>query len=38
LRVGDGQGSERLLPFVAAVVLEVDLAAARVRVAWEMDW
>ena len=38
LRVGDGQGAERLLPFVAAVVLEVELAQARVRVAWEIDW
>lgn len=38
LRVGDGQGADRLLPFVAAVVLEVDLAQARVRVDWEMDW
>ncbi|EXI79380.1 MAG: Ribosome maturation factor RimM [Candidatus Accumulibacter appositus] len=38
LRVGDGQGVDRLLPFVAAVVLEVDLAQARVRVDWEMDW
>ena len=40
LRVGDGRGTEpeRLLPFVAAVVLEVELAQARVRVAWEMDW
>jgi hypothetical protein len=35
LRVGDGQGAERLLPFVAAVVLEVELAQARVRVDWE---
>lgn len=38
LRVGDSQGAERLLPFVAAVVLEVELEQARVRVAWEMDW
>jgi 16S rRNA processing protein RimM len=38
LRVGDGQGAERLLPFVAAVVLEVELAQARVRVDWEIDW
>ncbi len=37
-RVGDGQASERLLPFVAAVVLEVDLQAGRVRVDWELDW
>lgn len=41
LRVGYGEGEqarERLLPFVAAVVLDVDLAARRVRVEWEADW
>ena len=38
LRVGDGEASERLLPFVAAVVLDVDLSARRVRVDWESDW
>ncbi len=38
LRIGDGECDERLLPFVAAVVVEVDLAARRVRVAWELDW
>ena len=38
LRVGDGEESERLLPFVAAVVLDVDLAARRIRVDWEADW
>ncbi len=38
LRVGDGDSAERLLPFVAAVVLEVGLEAGRVRVEWEMDW
>ncbi|WP_300454958.1 ribosome maturation factor RimM [Accumulibacter sp.] len=38
LRVGDGQSAERLLPFVAAVVLDVDLPRRRVRVDWEMDW
>lgn len=38
LRVGDGESPERLLPFVAAVVLAVDLAARRVRVDWEADW
>lgn len=31
-------GSERLLPFVGAVVLDVDLAAGRIRVEWEKDW
>lgn len=38
LRVGDGDGEERLLPFVAAVVLDVDLAAKTMRVDWEADW
>lgn len=38
LRVGDGEGKERLLPFVAAVVLDVDLVARRLRVDWETDW
>ena len=38
LRIGDGVGKERLLPFVATVVLEVDLAARCVRVDWEADW
>ncbi|HEX5804068.1 MAG TPA: ribosome maturation factor RimM [Azospira sp.] len=31
-------GKEHLLPFVAAVVLDVDLAAGRIRVEWEKDW
>ena len=38
LRISDGGDKERLLPFVAAVVLEVDLSARRVRVDWETDW
>lgn len=38
LRIGDGEGQERLLPFVATVVLDVDLSARRVRVDWEVDW
>ncbi len=29
---------ERLIPFVAAIVLEVDLVARRVRVDWEKDY
>lgn len=29
---------ERLLPFVGAVVKEVDKAAGVIRVAWERDW
>ena len=35
VRQGD---RERLLPFVEQVVLEVDLAAGRIRVDWEVDW
>ena len=38
LRVGDGETKERLLPFVATVVLDVDLTARRLRVDWETDW
>lgn len=38
LRIGDGARAERLLPFVAAVVLEVDVLAKRMRVDWEADW
>lgn len=37
LHVQDGD-TERLIPFVAAYVLEVDLAARTIRVAWEKDW
>jgi 16S rRNA processing protein RimM len=37
LRVGEGK-SERLLPFVAAVVRKVDLAARRIEVDWGLDW
>lgn len=36
VRADDGR--ELLLPFVAAVVLDVDLAAKRIRVEWEADW
>ena len=38
LRVGDGERAEQLLPFVAAVVVDVDLATRTVRVDWEADW
>lgn len=42
LRIGGGDAQdaqpERLLPFVAAVVLEVDLPARRIRVDWQADW
>ena len=37
LCVADGQ-TERLLPFVAAVVQQVDLAARQIRVVWGRDW
>ena len=36
VRVDDGR--ELLLPFVGAVVLDVDLVARRIRVDWEADW
>jgi len=32
------QGRERLLPFVAQVVKQVDIAEGRISVAWEKDW
>ena len=38
---GEGEGEEaveRLIPFVAAYVLDVDLATRRIRVAWQKDW
>jgi 16S rRNA processing protein RimM len=41
LVVVEGEGSmkrERLLPFVAQVVKEVDLAGGRLRVEWDSDW
>jgi 16S rRNA processing protein RimM len=37
LQVQDGD-VERLIPFVAAYVLDVDLAARSVRTAWRNDW
>lgn len=37
MRVVDG-GTERLLPFVEQVVRQVDMAAGRIRVEWELDW
>jgi 16S rRNA processing protein RimM len=36
--VHDDSGRERLLPFVEAVVKEVDRAAGAIRVAWQADW
>lgn len=39
VRQGEGeQAVERLLPFVAAVVKDVDVPAGVIRVAWERDW
>lgn len=37
LKVQDGD-KERLLPFVAAVVKEVEIGAGRIRVDWDADW
>lgn len=37
MRVADG-GKERLLPFVEAVIREVDMKAGRIRVDWNADW
>ena len=36
--VVDDDGNERLLPFVGAVVLEVNKAAGQIRVEWGSDW
>jgi len=33
-----GEGRERLLPFVPAVVKRVDLVARRIEVDWGADW
>lgn len=38
LCVVDETGTERLLPFVDAVVQRVDLEARRIMVDWEADW
>ena len=41
LQVREGEGEEaveRLIPFVAAYVLDVDLATRCIRVAWQKDW
>ena len=37
LRVLDGE-AERLIPFVAAYAVEVDLDRQRIRVDWQKDW
>jgi 16S rRNA processing protein RimM len=34
----EGEGKERLLPFVEAVIREVDVSGGRIRVDWELDW
>lgn len=38
LRVVAADGTERLLPFVEAVVLAVEKEAGRIRVEWGSDW
>ena len=39
VRQGDGeQAVERLLPFVGAIVKDVDVPSGVIRVAWESDW
>lgn len=38
LRIAKEGDDERLLPFVASVVLDVDLSARRIRVDWDIDW
>ena len=38
LRVQSDGDPEQLLPFVAAVVLDVDLQARCMRVDWEKEW
>jgi 16S rRNA processing protein RimM len=37
LEVEDGE-TERLIPFVAAFIKNVDLVAGRIEVDWEADW
>jgi 16S rRNA processing protein RimM len=38
LRIANEGDDERLLPFVASVVLDVNLGARRIRVDWDIDW
>ncbi len=38
LDVRDEDGSRRLLPFVATVIKDVDLARRRIQVDWGSDW
>lgn len=35
---GDAEGRERLIPFVPAVVRQVDMAGAKIHVEWGLDW
>lgn len=37
LQVVDGE-TERLIPFVAAYAVDVDMAARMIRVDWQKDW
>lgn len=37
LEIEDGE-AKRLIPFVAAFIQDVDLAAGEIRVEWEADW
>lgn len=37
LQIADGE-DEHLVPFVAAYVIDVDLAEKRIRVVWQKDW
>ncbi|MDR0440401.1 MAG: ribosome maturation factor RimM [Candidatus Accumulibacter sp.] len=34
----EGEGKERLLPFIESVIREVDVPGRRIRVDWELDW
>jgi len=38
LDVREENGQRRLLPFVAAVIKQVDLDGQRIQVEWESDW
>lgn|SRR5574340_421034 len=38
LSIRDEAGTQRLVPFVGAIVKEVDAAQGVIRVEWEADW
>lgn len=38
LRVVEGEEAERLIPFVKAYVLDVDMPGRTIRVDWQKDW